>query len=68
MMSNSTLLSADRATHLKIVAISLIAGFLVIGVGVAARQPSGVLFQDNATVQKAGKPVSLTSHETTTIR
>jgi hypothetical protein len=39
-MSNSTLLRADRATHLKIVVVSLLAAMLVVGVGVSARSPS----------------------------
>ena len=36
-MNNSTLNSADSATHLKIVVVSLLAGILVVGVGIAAR-------------------------------
>lgn len=53
-MSNSTLLRADRATHLKIVVVSLIAAMLVVGVGVAARPtgtPGLARFDDNATAR-----------------
>jgi len=36
-MNNYMLNSADRLTHLKIVAVSLVAGIIVVGVGIAAR-------------------------------
>ena len=36
-MNNSSLLTADRMTHLKIVVVSLICATLVAGIGVAAR-------------------------------
>ena len=36
-MNNYTLNTADRLTHLKIVAVSLVAGIVVVGVGIAAR-------------------------------
>jgi hypothetical protein len=70
VMSNSTLLRADRATHLKIVVISVLAAFLVIGVGVTAKPPgNGALqIEDNGLANKPGKPVSVTSRETGTIR
>lgn len=34
---NWSLYTADRATHLKIVAVALIAGTLIAGFGIAAR-------------------------------
>ena len=40
-MSNYMLVRADRATHLRIVVISMIAALLVVGVGVSARSPAG---------------------------
>jgi hypothetical protein len=47
---NSSLVTADRSTHLKIVAIALLAGMLVIWIGISMRatmtigsQPSSVL-------------------------
>ena len=36
-MNNSSLHSADRLTHLKIVVVSLVAAIVVVGVGIAAR-------------------------------
>lgn len=71
-MNNTSLTSADSATHLKVVAVSLIAGILVIGVGIAA---SPTFNQDGATARmeasgpviRAGKPVT-TAGETTAIR
>ena len=36
-MNNYTLKTADRLTHLKIVAVSLVAGIVVVGIGIAAR-------------------------------
>ena len=69
-MSNSTLLRADRATHLKIIVISVLAAFLVIGVGVTAKPPGNVpmQFEDNGIANKPAKPLSITSRETATIR
>ncbi|GIK80224.1 MAG: hypothetical protein KJZ73_18105 [Pseudorhodoplanes sp.] len=40
-MNNSSLLSANSATHIKIVAVALVAGILVVGVGLAARHDLG---------------------------
>ena len=75
-MSNSTLLRADRATHLKIVVVSLIAAMLVVSVGVAARLPGTAglsRIEDNGiVVRRSVQPASLTSswssRETATIR
>ena len=74
-MSNSTLLRADRATHLKIVVVSLIAAMLVVSVGVAARSPGTAglsQIEDNGTARRSVQPASLTSswssRETATIR
>jgi ABC-type proline/glycine betaine transport system permease subunit len=36
-MNNSSMFTADRMTHLKIVVVSLICATLVAGIGVAAR-------------------------------
>jgi ABC-type proline/glycine betaine transport system permease subunit len=36
-MNNSSMLTADRMTHLKIVVMSLVCAILVAGVGIAAR-------------------------------
>ena len=75
-MNNSTLSSADSATHLKIVVVSLLAGILVVSVGIAAR-PSlsdhGVTggskrLEANGPVIRAGKPVTVTTGQANTIR
>jgi hypothetical protein len=70
-MNNSSMMHADRLTHLKIVVVSLIAGIIVVGVGIAARPnlpDMSTRLEARAPVLKAGQPVTWTSHETTTIR
>ena len=72
-MNNTSLRSADGATHLKIVVVSLIAGILVIGVGVAARPNldmalTGVTTEAKGPVIRAGQAVVWTSRYTGTIR
>jgi hypothetical protein len=70
-MSNYTLTRADRATHLKIVAVSLIAGILVIGVGIAARSPVGdgsLRIEDNGASLNGTRLRSWSSREPATIR
>lgn len=59
-MDNYTLTRADRATHLKIVAISLFAGMIVVGLGFAARAPSGggISIDANAITLGVNKPIS----------
>ena len=58
-MNNSSMLTADRMTHLKIVVLSLICATLVAGVGIAARVTDGSVgnVRMEATVIKAGTPV-----------
>jgi hypothetical protein len=70
-MNNYSLTSADRKTHLKIVVVSLIAGIVVVGVGIAARPnlpDMSTQLEARAPVLKAGKPVIWTGADTTTIR
>lgn len=70
-MSNSTLLRADRTTHLKIVAVSLIAGILVVSVGIAARLPitDGMAqIKTQEILLKSGQPVALMNLPGTAIR
>ena len=52
---NHSIHSADRATHLKIVAVALVAGIAVAAFGIAAR--TNVDYSQTAHVVKAGKPV-----------
>jgi len=63
---NHSIHSADRATHLKIVVLALVAGIAVAGFGIAAR--SNADYSQTAHVIKAGKPVVVTSSDTSTIR
>ena len=70
-MNNYTMNTADRLTHLKIVAVSLVAGILVVGIGIAARPdlPDMSTRTDNrSAVLKAGKPVVWTQSDRVTIR
>jgi hypothetical protein len=70
-MNNYTLRTADRLTHLKIVVVSLVAGIVVVGVGIAAR-PSlpdmSTQLEARAPVLKAGQPVIWTQADQVTIR
>ncbi len=63
---NHSIHSADRATHLKIVVVALVAGIAVAAFGVATR--SNVDYTQTARVIKAGAPVAITSSETATVR
>jgi hypothetical protein len=66
---NHSFHSADRATHLKIVVVALVAGIAVAAFGIATR--TGVDLSQTAQtthVVKAGKPVVVTSSGTSEIR
>ena len=63
---NHSIHSADRATHLKVVVIALVAGIAVAGFGIAARTNTD--YSQTAHVIKAGKPVVITSSDTTLVR
>lgn len=65
---NHSIYSADRSTHLKIVVVALIAGIAVAGFSISARTTSGEGYTETARVLKAGKPMAITSAETTTVR
>ena len=66
---NHSIYSADRSTHLKIVAVALVAGITVAGFGISARNGSdGSGYAQTAKVIKAGKPVMVTSSETSQLR
>ncbi|MFB9267873.1 hypothetical protein ACFFWD_32895 [Bradyrhizobium erythrophlei] len=66
---NHSIHSADRATHLKIVVVALVAGIAVAAFGISARNNADFTqtAQTNHVV-KAGKPVVITSSETSTVR
>jgi hypothetical protein len=63
---NHSIHSADRATHLKIVVVALVAGMAVVSVGMATR--SNVEYTQSARVIKAGAPVAITSSDTAMVR
>jgi hypothetical protein len=65
---NHSIYSADRTTHLKIVVVALVAGIVVAGVGISARTGSDDSFTQTARVIKAGKPVAITSSDTSLVR
>jgi hypothetical protein len=63
---NHSIHSADRATHLKIVVVALVAGIAVAGFGISARTGSDYI--QAAHVIKAGKPVTVTNSDTSMVR
>ena len=65
---NHSIYSADRMTHLKIVVVALVAGILVAGFSIAARNSSDEGFTQTARVMKAGKPVVITSSGSSVVR
>ena len=65
---NHSIYSADRTTHLKIVVVALVAGILVAGFGISARNASDEGFTQTARVMKAGKPVVITSSGNSVVR
>ncbi len=73
-MNNTSLTSADSKTHLKVVVVSLIAGIMVIGIGLAASpsvNPNGAnasRMEATGPVIRAGKSIAVTAGETPTIR
>jgi len=59
-MNNSSLFTADRMTHLKIVVVSLVCATLVAGIGIASRMSEATSGNGRmeATVIKATAPVT----------
>jgi hypothetical protein len=64
---NHSIHSADRATHLKIVIVALVAGIAVAGFGISARTNSSDYTQ-TAHVVKAGKLITVTSSNASVVR
>lgn len=62
---NHSFHSADRSTHLKIVVIALVAGIVVVGLGISARNTD---YAQTAHVVKAGKPIAVTSSDAMMVR
>jgi hypothetical protein len=65
---NHSIYSADRATHMKIVVVALVAGIVVAGLGISAHLTTDNGYSQTARVLKAGKPVAITSSDTSIIR
>ena len=63
---NHSFHSADRATHLKIVMVALVAGIAVAAFGIATR--GNVDYSQTARVIKADKPVVVTNSDATMVR
>jgi hypothetical protein len=69
-MNNTSMHTADRLTHLKIVVVSLVAGIVVVAIGVAARPTipdMSTQLEARAPVLKPG-PVIWSGNETTSVR
>jgi hypothetical protein len=63
---NHSMHSADRATHLKIVVMALVAGIAIAGFAISARTSSD--YSQSAQVVKAGKPMAVTSSGASMVR
>ena len=63
---NHSIHSADRATHLKIVLVALVAGIAVAGFGISARTNSD--YTQTAHVVKAGKQIAVTNSDVSLVR
>jgi ABC-type proline/glycine betaine transport system permease subunit len=66
-MNNTSMFTADRMTHLKIVVVSLICATLVAAVGVTARVTDAGNARLESTVVKTGTPMTASS-ETSFVR
>ena len=66
-MNNSSMFTADRGTHLKIVVVTVVCATIVAGIGIAAGVgvPNGRI---EATVVTVGKPVTAATSDGTSIR
>ena len=69
-MNNTSMFTADRMTHLKIVVVALVCATLVAGIGIAARVTDGTAgnARMEATVIKAGTPVQASTTDGNAVR
>jgi heme exporter protein D len=71
-MNNSSIATADRLTHLKIVAVSLVAAIAVVVVGIMARPTIGdgvtARLKAEAPILQAGKTMTLTRSDASAVR
>jgi hypothetical protein len=63
---NHSMHSADRTTHVKIVAVALVAGIALAAFGISARPTTDVA--QAVHVIKAGRPTMMSSSETYIVR
>jgi hypothetical protein len=69
-MNNSSMFTADRMTHLKIVVVALVCATMVAGIGIAARVTDGTTTASGlqATVVKATAPVTAATTDNNPVR
>jgi hypothetical protein len=70
-MNNFSLFTADRTTHLKILVVAMVGATLLAGLGVSAGfsyDSAGAGGRIEATVIKAGKPVTASASNDRVIR
>ncbi len=68
---NWSMHTADRATHLKVVVVGLVAAILISVIGISAAQlnlGTDILTAQGPTVIKAGGPVAITDQSKSAIR
>ena len=68
---NWSIYTADRATHLKVVVVGLVAAILISVIGISATQlnlGTDILTAQGPTVIKAGGPVVITDQGRSIIR
>jgi hypothetical protein len=68
---NWSLYTADRATHVKVVVVGLVAAILISLIGISAAQlnlGTDILTAQGPTVIKAGGPVVITEQSRSVIR
>lgn len=67
---NHSFYSADRATHLKIVVVALVAATAIAGIGITARVNGGDSYAQTDRIQiiKADKPVMVTKTDQSIVR
>jgi hypothetical protein len=65
---NHSFYSVDRAMHLKIVAIALVAATAVAGISIAAHSSNGLAQAEQVRIVKAGQPAAVASNPQFTLR
>ena len=67
---NHSIYSADRTTHIKIVAMALVAGIVMAGFGITLRGNAAVSqgVEVASVVKASKKPVMITTSSTSAIR